>query len=159
MSVAPTPTTTALRPMSWQAELVTSPNDWNAKIIEEFRANDGVVGGPFEGIPLLLLHHTGAKTGKERVNPVAYQATDGVLAVFASKGGADTNPDWYHNLVSHPKATVEVGTETFDVEARVAQGEERERIWERQKREFPGFADYERKTTRQIPVVLLERVA
>jgi deazaflavin-dependent oxidoreductase (nitroreductase family) len=138
---------------------MTNVNDWNAKIIEEFRANAGKVGGPFEGLPLLLLHSTGAKTGRERVNPVAYQVTDGAIAVFASKGGSPTNPDWYHNLVAHPKVTVEVGTETFEAEARVAEGEERERIWERQKQDVPGFADYERKTERQIPVVILERVA
>ena len=138
---------------------MTNVNDWNTKIIEEFRANAGKVGGPFEGLPLLLLHSTGAKTGRERVNPVAYQATDGAIAVFASKGGSPTNPDWYHNLVANPKVTVEVGTETFDAEARVAEGEERERIWERQKQAVPGFADYERKTERKIPVVILERVA
>lgn len=135
-------------------------NEWNARIIEEFRTNAGVVGGPFEGIPILLLHHTGAKSGQVRVNPVAYQALDGGdVAVFASKGGADTNPDWYHNLVANPKATVEVGTDTFDVVAHVAEGDERERIWDRQKQDFPAFADYERKTTRQIPVIVLERVA
>ena len=138
---------------------MTNPNDWNAKIIEEFRANGGAVGGPFEGLPLLLLHTRGAKSGQERVNPVAYQATDGAFAVFASKGGAPTNPDWYHNLMADPRVTVEVGTETFEAEARVAEGQERERIWERQKQEVPGFADYEAKTNRQIPVVILERVA
>ena len=138
---------------------MTNPNDWNTKIIEKFRANAGKVGGQFEGIPLLLLHTRGAKSGAERVNPVAYQATDGVLAVFASKGGAPTNPDWYHNLVVDPRVTVEVGSETFDAQARVAEGEERERIWERQKQNVPGFAEYERKTDRQIPVVILERVA
>ena len=134
-------------------------SDRNAKIIEEFRTNGGKVGGPFEGAPLLLLHTVGAKTGKERVNPMMYQAMDDAFATFASKGGADTNPDWYHNLLAHPKAKVEIGTESFEVEARVATGEERDRIWERQKREWPGFADYERKTDRTIPVVILERAA
>jgi deazaflavin-dependent oxidoreductase (nitroreductase family) len=133
------------------------PSDWNTRIIEDFRANEGRVGGPFEGRPILLLHHTGAKSGTERVNPLAYQALDdGAIAVFGSKGGAPSNPDWYHNLLANPRATVEVGTETFDVTARVASGEERERIWEKQKREMPGFSDYEKKTTRQIPVVILE---
>lgn len=130
--------------------------DWNLRIIEEFRANEGRVGGVFENTPLLLLHHTGAKSGTVRVNPVAYQPLPGGFAVFASKGGAPTNPDWYHNLVSNPRAQVEVGTETLDVVARVAQGDERERIWTRQKERSPGFAEYERKTDRQIPVVILE---
>src|SRR5438874_9240314 len=105
-------------------------SNWNAKIVEEFRANEGRVGGPFEGRPLLLLHHTGARTGTERVNPLAYQKLVDGYAVFASKGGAPTNPDWYHNLVANPKARVEVGTDTFGVVARVAEGEERDRIWE-----------------------------
>jgi len=133
--------------------------DWNAKIIEEFRANQGKVGGQFEGAPLLLIHTRGAKTGQERVNPVMYQADGDRLAVFASKGGAPTNPDWYKNLVANSRARVEVGTETYDVIARVAEGEERERIWKIQKLRYPGFADYERRTDRQIPVVILERAA
>jgi len=132
--------------------------DWNQHSIEEFRANEGRVGGPFDGRPILLLHHRGAKTGTERVNPLAYQDLgSGAFAVFGSKGGAPTNPDWYHNLRANPRARVEIGTETFDVLARVAEGEERERIWEKQKRDMPGFADYERNTTREIPVVILER--
>ena len=134
-------------------------DDWNARIIDEFRSNEGRVGGPFEGRPILLLHHRGAKTGTERVNPLAYQDLgDGSVAVFGSKGGAPTNPDWYYNLKANPEASVEVGTERFDVKARVAEGEERERIWEKQKRDMPGFADYERNTPREIPVVVLERV-
>ena len=133
-------------------------NDWNAKIIEEFRANGGKVGGPFEGANVLLLHTRGAKTGAERVNPVAYQRVGDDLAVFASKGGADSNPDWFHNLKANPAVTVEVGTDSVDVRARVAEGEERERIWTRQKELMPGFAEYEKKTDRQIPVVVLERV-
>ena len=134
--------------------------DWNTKIIEEFRANEGKVGGPFEGRPVLLLHHKGAKTGTERVNPVAYQAVGDDFAVFASKGGSPTNPDWYHNVVAHPDVSVEVGTESFPVHAHVAVGEERERIWAKQKTEWPGFAEYEEKTKgiREIPVVVLERV-
>jgi len=132
--------------------------DWNKGIIEEFRANQGKVGGMFEGVPILLLHHTGAKSGKVRVNPLAYQASGDRLAVFASKGGAPTNPDWFHNLKANPRATVEVGTETRDVRARIAEGEEREKIWSRQKEIMPGFADYETKTTRKIPVIILEPV-
>src|SRR5437867_275307 len=132
--------------------------DWNAGIIEEFRANQGKVGGMFEGTPILLVHHTGARTDKVRVNPLAYQADGDRLVVVASKGGAPTNPDWFHNLKANPRATVEVGTEKFDVMAKVAEGEERERLWARQKELMPGFAEYEKKTTRQIPVIILERV-
>jgi deazaflavin-dependent oxidoreductase (nitroreductase family) len=108
--------------------------------------------------PLLLVHHRGAKTGTERVNPLARMELENGWAVFGSKGGAPTNPDWVANLRANPDATVEVGTETHRVRARVAQGEERERIWEEQKRRNPAFAEYERKTTREIPVVVLERV-
>lgn len=132
------------------------PNEWNARIIEEFRANDGKVGGQFEGAPLLLLHTTGAKSGKERVNPMMYQRVGDAYAVFASKAGAPSNPDWFHNLRAHPEATIEVGTDTLAVTARVAEGDEREQIWTRQKQDYPGFADYEAKTSREIPVVVLE---
>jgi deazaflavin-dependent oxidoreductase (nitroreductase family) len=134
-------------------------DDWNKKVIDEFHDNEGKVGGMFDGVPILLLHSTGAKTGKERVNPLAYQTDGDCLAVFASKGGAPTNPDWYHNLLANPTATVEVGTETFDVVARRAHGEERERIMKRQKQLMPIFAEYENKTPRQIPVVILERAS
>lgn len=138
-------------------------HDFNTSIINEFRANGGKVGGPFEGTTLLLLHTTGAKSGQERVNPVAYQALGdsedgGDVAVFASKAGAPDNPDWYHNLVANPQVTVERGTETYRAEARVAEGEERTRIWEQQKADAPGFAEYEEKTSRTIPVVILHRV-
>jgi deazaflavin-dependent oxidoreductase (nitroreductase family) len=131
---------------------------FNEQIIDEFRANAGKVGGPFEGAPMLLLHTTGARTGQDRVHPVVYQDDGERLVVFASKGGAPTNPSWYHNLVANPRAKVEVGADAFDVDARVAEGEERERIWSRQKQVMPGFADYEQKTSRQIPVIVLERV-
>jgi deazaflavin-dependent oxidoreductase (nitroreductase family) len=130
--------------------------DWNSGIIREFRANGGKVGGPFEGGTLLLLHTKGAKSGAERVNPLAYRTEGDALVVFASKAGAPTNPDWYHNLRANPNVTVEVGTDTRDLVARVAEGEERQRLWDAQKRDNPGFADYETKTDRQIPVVLLE---
>src|ERR1700761_5738868 len=103
-------------------------SEWNDKIIAEFRANGGKVGGNFEGAPLLLLHSTGAKSGQERVNPMMYQAVGDAFAVFASKGGADSNPDWYYNLKANPEASVEVGTETFDVTARVLDDAEREPI-------------------------------
>jgi deazaflavin-dependent oxidoreductase (nitroreductase family) len=131
--------------------------DWNTGVIEEFRANEGRVAA-FARQPLLLLHHRGAKTGTERVNPLAYQQVGDDWAVFGSKGGAPTNPDWYHNLIANPRARIEVGTETIDVDARVAEGEERDRIWEDQKRLNPGFAEYEQKTDRAIPVVILRRV-
>ena len=134
------------------------PGSWNDKIITEFRANDGEVGGQFEGIPLLLLHHTGARTGIERVSPLAFQSLDsGGWAIFASKGGAPNNPDWYHNLLTNPHATVEIAGESFEVTARPAEGDERERIWDKQKEDMPGFGQYEKRTTRQIPVVILER--
>jgi deazaflavin-dependent oxidoreductase (nitroreductase family) len=131
-------------------------SDWNDKIIAEFRENGGKVGGQFEGAPLLLLHSTGARSGQERVNPMMYRAVDGGYAVFASKAGADDNPDWFHNLKAHPEATAEIGTGTVAVTARVLDREERDPIWEQQKADYPGFADYERKTDRVIPVVLLE---
>ena len=132
-------------------------SDWNDKIIAEFRENDGKVGGNFEGAPLLLLHSTGAKSGQERVSPMMYQAVGDSFAVFASKAGAETNPDWYHNLVANPEASAEVGTETIELTARVLEPDEREPIWEKQKSDYPGFADYEKKTDRVIPVVLLDR--
>jgi len=134
-------------------------SQWNRRIVEEFRANEGRVGGGFEGRPLLLLHHTGARSGVERVNPLAYQKVGSSYAIFGSKGGAPTNPDWYYNLIANPRARLEVGTETIDVVARIPGPEERERIWEEQKRVMPGFAEYERRTSRQIPVVVLDPVA
>jgi deazaflavin-dependent oxidoreductase (nitroreductase family) len=137
---------------------MTDANDWNRQVIEEFRANDGKVGGMFEGMPLVLLHHRGAKTGTERVNPLAYQRIDeNTLAVFASKGGAPNNPDWFHNVVANPDVTVELAEESYPAKARVATGEERERIFETQKAQMPQFAEYEQKTTREIPVVVLEK--
>jgi deazaflavin-dependent oxidoreductase (nitroreductase family) len=138
---------------------MTDTADFNQTIIDEFRAHGGKVGGQFDGATLLLLHHTGAKSGQERVNPVAYQKVGEDLAVFASKAGAPTNPDWYHNLLAHPATTIEIGTDTVPVVARVAEGDERTEIWEKQKKDAPGFADYEKGTTRQIPVVILEKKA
>jgi deazaflavin-dependent oxidoreductase (nitroreductase family) len=133
-------------------------SDWNRKIIEEFRANGGKVGGNFEGAPLLILHSKGRRTGEPRENPMMYQQVGDALAVFASKGGAPTNPDWFHNVVADPDVSVELGAERFDVKARVAEGEERERIWTEQKKRYSGFADYEKGTSREIPVVILEPV-
>ena len=131
-------------------------NDWNKGIIEEFRANGGKVGGQFEGAPLLLLHSTGAKSGQARVNPIMYLADGDNYVVFASKAGAPTSPDWYHNLIANPRASVEVGDATVNVVAKVAEGDTRERLWSTQKELYPGFAEYEAKTTRLIPVVVLE---
>lgn len=132
-------------------------SNWNQQIIDEFRENDGKVGGHFEGRSLLLLHHKGAKTGNDRVNPLAYQEIDDGYAVFASKAGADDNPDWLHNLMAHPETFVEVGTRKIQVKARLAEGAEHDEIWERQKRAWPQFAEYEKNTARdRIPVVILE---
>jgi deazaflavin-dependent oxidoreductase (nitroreductase family) len=133
----------------------TSPTDFNDQIIEEFRANEGRVGGRFEGNPLLLLHHTGAKSGKSRINPLAYLSDGGRYVVFASKGGAPTNPDWYHNLKAHPTATIEVGTDTIDVVASEATGEERERLFRIQAERVPQFAEYQKQIKRLIPVIVL----
>jgi deazaflavin-dependent oxidoreductase (nitroreductase family) len=133
----------------------TSPADFNAQIIEEFQANDGRVGGMFEGMALLLLHHTGAKSGANRINPLVYQSDDGRYVVFASKAGAPTNPDWYHNLKAHPDVRIEVGTDTVDVVASEATGEERERLFRRQAQQSPQFAEYEKQTERVIPVIVL----
>ena len=133
----------------------TSPANYNEQIIEEFRANEGRVGGRFEGNPLLLLHHTGAKSGKSRINPLAYLSDGGRYVVFASKGGAPTHPDWYHNLKAHPNTTIEVGTDTVDVVASEATGEERERIFRIQAERVPQFAEYQKQTKRLIPVMVL----
>ena len=132
-------------------------SDWNTKIIEEFRANEGRVGGPFQGAPMLLLTTTGRRTGERRTNPMMYMADGDRLLVFASKGGAPTNPDWYRNLVSDPKVTVEVGTESYQAHATVLQGDERDRLYAEQSRRYPGFAEYQANTSRIIPVVALER--
>ena len=131
--------------------------DWNGKIITEFRANEGKVGGPFAGLPLVLLHTTGAKSGRERVNPLAYQRDGDRIMVFASKGGAPTNPDWYYNVIANPDVTVEVGTDTIPARATVLTGSERDRVWQQQVKNAPQFGDYEKTTGgRVIPVVMLE---
>jgi deazaflavin-dependent oxidoreductase (nitroreductase family) len=132
-------------------------NDWNRQVIEEFRANGGRVGGNFAGAPLLLLHTVGARSGQERINPMMYQDLgEHRVAVFASKAGAPTHPDWYHNLVATPDVTAEIGTETRRFRAHTASPDEREPIWTKQKQDYPGFAGYEAQTDRQIPVVILE---
>lgn len=141
-----------------EAAVSDDTNDWNAKIIEEFRNNEGRVGGQFEGAPILLLHTTGAKSGAERVNPMMYLSDGDRYLVFASKAGAPSNPDWYHNLAAHPEVSVEVGAETFSARASILEGEERTRLYARQAELYPGFAEYQEKTDRVIPVVALERV-
>ena len=133
-------------------------NHWNTQIIEEFRANEGKVGGPFAGGTLLLLTTTGAKSGLQRTNPLAYLAEGDRMFIFASKAGAPTNPDWYHNLVAHPTVTVEVGTEKFQARAVEITGKERDQIYARQVQRMPGFGDYEKKTERKIPVIELVRL-
>ena len=134
--------------------------NFNDKVIKEFRENDGKVGGMFEGAPVLLLHHAGAKTGTERVNPLMYQPVGDSFAIFGSKAGAPGNPDWYYNLAAHPDTTIELGRGTVKVRARVASPDERGPIWEKQKKRAPGFAEYETNAApRQIPVILLDPVA
>lgn len=133
----------------------TTPADFNSQIIEQFRANGGRVSGPFEGSTLLLLHHVGAKSGTPRVNPLVYLADGERFIVFASKAGAPTNPDWYHNLMANPETSIEVGTETVDVTASEASGKERERLFRAQADRSPQFAEYQQKTERTIPVIVL----
>ncbi|MBY6410167.1 nitroreductase family deazaflavin-dependent oxidoreductase [Rhodococcus sp. BP-252] len=129
--------------------------DFNEQVIAEFRANHGKVGGPFEGAPLLLLHSTGAKSGARRISPVMYLPDDDRYVIFASKAGADTNPDWYHNLKANPDAAIEVGDSTVDVVALEITGTERDELYRKQAELYPGFAEYEKKTSRVIPVVAL----
>ena len=133
-------------------------NDFNRHLIEEFRATSGKVTGQFASAPLLLLTTTGARSGQARTNPLAYSRDGDRLVVIASKGGAPTNPDWYRNLVAHPEATVELGSERFAVRASFPEGEERQRLYAQQAAQMPNFAEYQRNTTRQIPVIVLERV-
>ena len=134
-------------------------DDFNRKIIDEFRANEGKVGGPFLGAPVLLLTHVGAKSGQKRTNPLVYLADGDRFLIFASKGGFPTNPDWYHNLKANPDATIEAGTDKFEVRATELHGEERDRFWAENVRQRPVFGEYEERTTRKIPVIALERKA
>jgi deazaflavin-dependent oxidoreductase (nitroreductase family) len=137
---------------------MSETNDRNKKIIEEFRNNDGKVGGPFAGKSLLLLHTKGARSGQERINPVACIRDGERLVVIASKGGAPTNPDWYYNVIENPLVSVEVGTEKFAVRAAVSEEPERTRLYNQMIEVMPGFDDYRRKTTRVIPVIVLTPV-
>lgn len=133
-------------------------NEFNRRIIEEFRANKGKVGGQFAAAPLLLLTATGAKSGRQLTIPLAYSRDGDRIVVIASKAGAPTNPDWYHNLIANPVVTVEVGSERFRARATVAKGEERERLFSNQAKQMSVFNDYQKKTTRPIPVFVLERI-
>ncbi len=137
-------------------------HDWNAKTITEFRANEGRVGGVFEGAPLVLVHHRGRTSGREYVTPVMYLPHDSdpdVIFVFATRGGAPISPDWYYNLTAAGEGSIERGTETYDVTVRDLSGAERDRIYAEQARRYPGFAEYERQTAgvRTIPVLELSR--
>jgi deazaflavin-dependent oxidoreductase (nitroreductase family) len=135
------------------------PNDFNAKVIDEFHANEGRVGGMFEGSTLVLVHHTGAKSGKSYITPLVYSTDGDRYVIFASKAGAPTNPDWYYNLKAHPHVQIEIGSETIDVLATEAVGEERERLFEEQTKRAPQFAEYAEKTDRVIPVIILTPTA
>lgn len=135
-------------------------SDFNAQIIEEFRSHSGKVGGAFEGAPLLLLITTGAKSGQQRVNPMMYlEGENGVRYVFASKAGAPTSPDWYHNLVANPRVTVEVGDGSYEATAVPLEGQERDEVYAVQAGRYPGFQEYQEKTDRVIPVVALHPAA
>lgn len=134
---------------------MSDPNDWNGKIIEEFRANEGRVGGMFANTPLLLLHTTGAKSGRARINPLAYLKDGERYVIIASKGGAPTNPDWYYNVVAQPEVQIEVGTQQMAARATVAEEPERSALYEKMVAKNPGFDEYRRKTTRTIPVIIL----
>lgn len=145
---------------------MTEPDDWNAKVIAEFRANEGRVGGPFEGAPMALVHHVGRRSGVERVSPMMYLAAHAVpggdpaaVYVFASKAGAPTDPDWYRNLVAAGAGSVEIGTATYPVTVTELAGAERDAVYAEQARRYPGFAEYEQKTAgiRTIPVLALIR--
>lgn len=136
-------------------QVSTSGQDYNQRIIEEFRAHEGQVGGPFEGMPMLLLHHRGARSGAERISPLAYLMDEGRYVIFASKGGAPTNPAWYHNVKANPDVTIEVGTQTLAVRASEATGAERDRLFHIQATRRPAFGEYQEKTDRVIPVIVL----
>ena len=131
--------------------------DFNQQVIEEFRANGGKVGGPFEGAPMILVHHIGAKSGAERVTPLVYFPDGDRMVIMASKAGAPTNPDWYYNLIANPRVDVEVGTETLTVDTTEVVGDQRAELWTRVVAAMPGFGEYEKQTTRTIPVMVLTR--
>jgi deazaflavin-dependent oxidoreductase (nitroreductase family) len=132
-------------------------NEFNRGVIKEFRENAGKVGGPFAGSPMILVTHKGAKSGKEYVSPLVYSTDGDRYVIIASKAGAPDDPQWFRNIVANPRVTVEIGTERFDTVARVAEGEERDRLYRAQASQMPNFDEYQQKTTRKIPVIVLER--
>jgi deazaflavin-dependent oxidoreductase (nitroreductase family) len=136
----------------------SGPSDWNQQVIDEFRANGGKVGGYFEGAHMILVHHIGARSGQERINPLVYLPDGDAMVIAATKGGHPNNPDWYYNVKANPRMTVEVGTETFTVEAEEAFGADRDDLWRRLVEIRPGFAEYETKTDRLFPMFRLKRV-
>jgi deazaflavin-dependent oxidoreductase (nitroreductase family) len=136
---------------------VSDRNDFNAQVIEEFRANGGKVGGMFANSPMMLLTTTGAKTGQRRTTPLVYTTDGDRVVVIASKGGAPTNPAWFHNVVANPDVTAEIGTETFEARAIIPDRAERDRLFDAQAAIMPGFRDYQEKTDRIIPVIVLKR--
>ena len=147
--------------MTAQADSISPAglSTFNERLIDELRAHDGTASGMFAGAPLLLLTTTGAKSGQPRVAPLAYTTDNGRFVVIASKGGAPTHPDWFHNVRANPEVTVEVGTETFPARATIPAGAERQRLFDQMAAQMPNFAEYQRNTTRQIPVVVLERAS
>ncbi|HXF29916.1 MAG TPA: nitroreductase family deazaflavin-dependent oxidoreductase [Solirubrobacterales bacterium] len=136
--------------------MTTTPHDFNARVIEEFRANGGTAGGMFEGKPLLLLHNVGARSGTDFVTPLVYLADGENWVIFASKGGAPNNPGWYHNLKAQPAVSIEIGSDTVNVTAEEVTGEERDRLYSIQEEQQPQFTDYAQKTDRKIPVIVLK---
>jgi deazaflavin-dependent oxidoreductase (nitroreductase family) len=136
--------------------MTTTPNDFNAGVIEEFRTNGGTAGGMFEGKPLLLLHNIGARSGTDFVTPLVYLADGDNWVIFASKGGAPNNPGWYHNLKAQPAVSIEVGSNTVEVSAEEATGPERDRLYAIQEEQQPQFSEYAEKTDRKIPVIVLK---
>jgi len=156
------PTSSIERSDDHEEHDMPDPNDWNASTIAEFRANEGRVGGPFEGAPLVLVHHRGRQSRRDYLTPMMYMSDaidDNTIYVFATKGGAPSNPDWYHNLVQSGEGVVERGTDTYAVTVREISGDERDRVWDEQVRRYPGFAEYAEQTKgiRTIPVLSLSR--
>lgn len=137
---------------------MADPNEFNRGVIAEFRANEGKVGGPFQGAPMILVTHKGAKSGKEYTTPLVYSKDGDAVVIIASKAGAPDDPQWYRNMVANPDVTVEIGTETYAARARVAEGAERDRLYAAQAAMMPNFDEYAAKTSRVIPVIVLDRV-
>lgn len=135
---------------------MTDFNEFNRGVIAEFRDRGGVVSGPFEGAPMILINHRGAKSGKEYTSPLVYTRDGDAYVIIASKGGAPEHPQWFGNLVANPDITIEVGSETIPVRARVAEGDERARLFRAQADLMPNFDEYAKSTTRELPVVVLD---